>query len=148
MSVNEYMKAQKLGEKCYQAAVSKNEYPYLPVLEEIVSSSDVEGEVYLGLQNIALGHVVGTATAGRTTAFASNFMPILDYKTEFGAKWSALCDSHLEEGIRDPIKAYEYMNRFYVVEGNKRVSVLKYFGADSVPAIVTRKMPKIGRAHV
>ncbi len=142
MSVNEYMKAQKLGEKCYQAAVSKNEYPYLPVLEEVVSSSDVEGEVYLGLQNIALGHVVGTATAGRTTAFASNFMPILDYKTEFGAKWSALCDSHLEEGIHDPIKAYEYMNRFYVVEGNKRVSVLKYFGADSVPAIVTRKMPK------
>ena len=32
MSANEYLKAQKLGEKRYQAAVAKNEYPYLPVL--------------------------------------------------------------------------------------------------------------------
>ena len=32
MSANEYLRAQKLGEKRYQAAVAKNEYPYLPVL--------------------------------------------------------------------------------------------------------------------
>ncbi len=57
-------------------------------------------------------------------------------------KWAALCESHIEEGIHDPIKVYEYMNKFYVVEGNKRVSVLKYFGADSVPAMVTRKIPR------
>ena len=35
MSANEYLRAQKLGEKRYQAAVAKNEYPYLPVLDEI-----------------------------------------------------------------------------------------------------------------
>ncbi len=75
-------------------------------------------------------------------AFAGNFMPLLDYNTEFGSKWISLCESHVEEGIHDPIKAYEYMNKYYVVEGNKRVSVLKYFGASSVPAMVTRKMPK------
>lgn len=142
MSASEYLKAQKLGEKRYQAAIAKKEYPYLPVLEELISASDIECEVNLGLQQIALGNVIGTATVGRTTAFASNFMPILDYKTEFGSKWSTLCDSHIEEGIHDPIKAYEYMNRFYVIEGNKRVSVLKYFGADSVPAMVIRKVPK------
>ena len=142
MSANEYLKAQKLGEKRYQAAVAKNEYPYLPVLDEIISPSDTVGEVNLGLQTISLDRVVGTATAARTTAFASNFMPILDYHTEFGMKWAALCESHIEEGIHDPIKVYEYMNKFYVVEGNKRVSVLKYFGADSVPAMVTRKIPR------
>ena len=142
MSANEYLKAQKLGEKRYQAAVAKNEYPYLPVLDEIISPSDTVGEVNLGLQTISLDRVVGTATAARTTAFASNFMPILDYHTEFGAKWSVLCASHIEEGIHDPIKVYEYMNKFYVIEGNKRVSVLKYFGADSVPAMVTRKIPR------
>ena len=142
MSANEHLKAQKLGEKRYQAAVAKNEYPYLPVLDEIISPSDTVGEVNLGLQTISLDRVVGTATAARTTAFASNFMPILDYHTEFGMKWAALCESHIEEGIHDPIKVYEYMNKFYVVEGNKRVSVLKYFGADSVPAMVTRKIPR------
>ena len=98
MSANEYLRAQKLGEKRYQAAVAKNEYPYLPVLDEIISPSDTVGEVNLGLQTISLDRVVGTATAARTTAFASNFMPILDYHTEFGMKWAALCESHIEEG--------------------------------------------------
>jgi basic membrane lipoprotein Med (substrate-binding protein (PBP1-ABC) superfamily) len=53
-----------------------------------------------------------------------------------------LHDIHLKEGIRDPIKVYEYLNWFYVVEGNKRVSVLKYFDAYSIPAVVTRLVPK------
>ena len=33
-------------------------------------------------------------------------------------------------------------DRFYVEEGNKRVSVLKYYGAVSVPGTVTRIIPK------
>ena len=36
----------------------------------------------------------------------------------------------------------EFLNRFYVVEGNKRVSVMKYFGAGSIPGNVTRYIPK------
>ena len=39
MSLNDYVKAQKLGEKRYQAALSKNEYPYLPVLDELIVPS-------------------------------------------------------------------------------------------------------------
>ena len=50
--------------------------------------------------------------------------------------------AHMEEGIRDPIKVYEYLNWFYVVEGNKRVSVLKYCDAYSISAVVTRLIPK------
>ena len=34
------------------------------------------------------------------------------------------------------------MNKFYVLEGNKRVSVMKYYGVVSVPGIVTRIVPK------
>ena len=33
------------------------------------------------------------------------------------------------------------MNRYYVEEGNKRVSVLRFFNAYSVPANVIRVMP-------
>ena len=36
----------------------------------------------------------------------------------------------------------EYLNHFYVMEGHKRVSVLKYFGAITIPATVTRLLPK------
>ena len=48
----------------------------------------------------------------------------------------------MTDGIREPIKAYEYMNRFYVEEGNKRVSVLKFFGAVSIPGQVIRVLPE------
>ena len=143
MSYVEYEKAQKLGLKAFKAAVAMGENEYLPVLDEILEDVDIQSEVNLGLVQIPLDRVVGTSNVGRTYAFANNFMPILDYKTEFGAKWSSLCDSQIEEGIREPIKAYEYLNKYYVVEGNKRVSVMKYFDAVTIPAQVTRKVPKL-----
>ncbi len=143
MSYVDYEKAQKAGLKAQKMAVSKGESEYLPVLDEILNGVDIVGEVNLGLVQIPLDRVVGTSNVGRTYAFANNFMPILDYKTEFGAKWSSLYESHIEEGIREPIKVYEYLNKFYVVEGNKRVSVLKYCEAVTVPAQVTRKVPKL-----
>lgn len=142
MALYDYMGALRLGRKQYQTAVSKGEYPYLPVLDEILSNMDIVSEVNLGLQDIPLERIVGTKTQGRTQAFASNFMPLLGEKTEFGAKWAFLYDHQIEEGIHDPIIAYEFMNRYYVMEGNKRVSVLKYVNAYSVPAMVTRLVPR------
>ena len=68
-------------------------------------------------------------------------MPILDPNSEFASKWMTLCTAQQEEGITDPIIAYEYMNKFYVLEGNKRVSVLKYYDAVSVMGQVTRILP-------
>ncbi|MGN0368202.1 MAG: BMP family ABC transporter substrate-binding protein [Wujia sp.] len=142
MAYTDYEKAQKMGLKAFKAAVAKGENEYLPVLDEILEDVEIVGEQLLGLEQIPLEKVIGTSNVGRTYAFANNFMPILDYKTEFGSKWSALCDSQQEEGIRDAIKVYEYMNYYYVVEGNKRVSVMKYFDAVNILAQVTRKIPK------
>ena len=143
MPYTDYEKAQKQGVKALRAAIIKGENEYLPVLDEILEGVDIVGEQPLGVYDIPLERVVGTSTQGRTYAFANNFMPILDLKTEFGAKWTALCDSQIEEGIHEPIKVYEYMANYYVVEGNKRVSVLKYFEASTIPAVVTRKVPKL-----
>lgn len=142
MAYEDYIKAQKMGLKAFKASTAKGHYPYLPVLDEILSHVDIECEVNLGTINIPLQQVVGTSTAGRTQAFASNFMPLLDYGSEFSAKWSNLVDAQIEEGIHDAIKVYEYMNRYYVVEGNKRTSVLKYFNSPTIAATVTRKVPK------
>ncbi|MBQ8627540.1 MAG: BMP family ABC transporter substrate-binding protein [Agathobacter sp.] len=139
----EYQEALKLGKKEQRLCLAQGRSPYLPVLDEILTHQDIQTEQPLGLVNVPLEHVVGTSTRGRTYAFAANFMPILDIGTEFSFKWSNLADAQVTEGIRDPIVAYEFMNRYYVVEGNKRVSVLKYYKADSIPAIVTRKIPRL-----
>ncbi len=144
MALEDYNKAQKRGQKSYQKRLMEGHYPYLEVLEEILEKSDtpVVSEEKLDLVQIPAELIVGTYTAGRRGAFAPDFMPLLEEESEFAAKWSSLCDAHLEEGIREPIKAYEYMNRYYVIEGNKRVSVLKYFGAVTIPGYVTRMVPK------
>ena len=137
-----YLKAQKLALRDYREKMLAGQSPFLPVLDDILQNVPVENQIPLGQVDIPLNLLVGTKTAGRTAAFASNFMPLLDLKTEFASKWVNLCLSHLEEGIRDPIRCYEYMGRFYVQEGNKRVSVLKYFDASSVLGNVTRIVPQ------
>lgn len=142
MGDQEYAEALKFGKREYKSCVSQGRFPYLPVLDDILSKEEVQTEQNMGLIQIPLDFVVGTSTMGRTFSFAANFMPILKENTEFAVKWANLSDAQVNEGIRDPIIAYEYMNRYYVVEGNKRVSVLKYFKADSIVANVTRKIPK------
>ncbi len=142
MSYEDYRSALKRGQREYRACVSRGEYPYLQVLDELLDHEEVQSEVSLGLVDIPADQIAGTKTAGRRSAFARNFMPLLAEDSEFSAKWIALCDAHLEEGIREPVAAYEFMNRFYITEGNKRVSVLKFFGAVSIPGKVTRIIPK------
>lgn len=142
MAVEDYISACKAGKKEYQIRMMKKEQPTLLVLDEILPSNAIFSEVELGLVQIPIEQIVGTKTGGRSSAFARNYMPVLKENTEFAQKWIRLSNSHMEEGIREPVKAYEYMNRFYVQEGNKRVSVLKYFGAVSVPGTVTRIIPK------
>ncbi|MCD8365403.1 MAG: BMP family ABC transporter substrate-binding protein [Clostridiales bacterium] len=141
MSQEHYLAAFKAGKKDIQAKAAQHQPVTLPALDAILENVEIRGEVPLGLIDIPTELIVGTKTRGRTTSFAPNFMPILDDNTEFALKWKSLCDAHLQEGIRDPIIAYEYLNRYYVLEGNKRVSVLKYFDASSIPAYTTRIIP-------
>ncbi len=142
MAREDYNKAFKLGKKDYQTRMLHGQRPILQVLDDILPERGSYSEVPLGLVQIPIEQIVGTKTFGRSSSFAGNFMPILREDTEFASKWTKLLDSHLEEGIRDPIKAYEYMNKFYVVEGNKRVSVMKYLEAVSIAGYVTRIVPR------
>lgn len=142
MARTDYEKALKLGKKDYQARMLRGEMPTLQVLDDIMPEQGAYYEMPLGLVQIPTDQIVGTKTNGRSNSFAGNFMPIMGDWTEFASKWANLSTSHVEEGIREPIKAYEYMNKFYVLEGNKRVSVMKYFGVVSIPGNVIRIVPK------
>ena len=141
VGVDAYMKARKLGLKAYHSNMQKGENPFLPVLEEIDGQLNSLSRVSLGLVQVPLKKVVGTASKGRTNAFAPNFMPILDPGSEFARKWAMLFDSVVEQGMNQPVKALEYLNRFYLVEGNKRVSVMKYMDSVYIEAEVTRVLP-------
>lgn len=141
-ATKQYGHAQRMGQRYFKAMVGQGQYPYLPVLNEIFSENMTAGHVNIGLVEIPTEMIVGTVTSGRRNAFAGNFMPLLNESTEFAGKWITLCDAHLgDEGIVSPISCYEYMGQFYVLEGNKRVSVLKSYDAPSIRGMVTRIVP-------
>lgn len=139
----QYAKALKQGRKTYKDCVLHGRYPYPQILDDILDDAMVAGRVDLGVVDIPTAQIVGTRTLGRRSAFAADFMPLLDAGSEFGIKWVSLCQDHLgDEGIRDPIRCYEYLGRFYVQEGNKRVSVLKSFDAPTISSYVIRVIPQ------
>ncbi len=137
----DYEIAKKDGDRAYRRAILSGSYPYLPALDSMVREIEKYPERNIGIMEIPLDMIAGTRTVGRQNAFARNFMPLMEEKSEFAQKWSALCDSAFEDGIREPIKVYEFMNKFYVEEGNKRVSVSKYIGYFSIPGNVIRILP-------
>ena len=136
-----YRQARKRGEQGRRHAISQSEHPYLTDLDSLVAQLPLGQRESVGLRDIPLEMVVGTVTKGRQSAFSCNFMPLLPFSTEFARKWSNLYDIQVTEGYRDPIIVTEFMHRFYVQEGNKRVSVLKFLDAPTVSAKVTRLYP-------
>lgn len=138
----QYADAYKKGYKYYKKALSDGKDPYILALDEIVNSESLNTK-YMGSMDIPMDMIVGTKTSARKTSFAGNFMPILSIGNEFSYKWAQLCDHHLSpSGITDPIKVYEYLGKFYVLEGNKRVSVLKSYGSPYITGEVTRIIPQ------
>jgi len=142
MAMDDYLQARKEGLRITHALQSRGEDPNLPVLSELVPGLNRLSQVPLGILQIPMDQIAGTVTKGRTTAFARNFMPLLESDSEFAVKWSVLYDNVMESGMRDPVVAYEYYNRFYIVEGNKRVSVMRKLDAVTIEGHVTRIMPE------
>ena len=94
-AITQYQQALKAGQKCYRDLVHRGLYPYPHVLDEILDDSMVARRVDLGILDIPAERIVGTRYAGRRSAFAANFMPLLSSETEFASKWINLCESAL-----------------------------------------------------
>ncbi|MDD3224585.1 MAG: BMP family ABC transporter substrate-binding protein [Clostridium sp.] len=130
-----YSKLRKIGKK-EVSSMGK-----LLCLEEILKDETIVASINLGTFEIPIKKIIGTYSHFRSICFSKNFNPIMDDQSEFMGKWVEVYNHHIKEGISDPIKVYEYYNYYYVIEGNKRVSVIKSFGAVSMLAEVIRIVP-------
>ena len=140
----EYADALSRGKKEFKERTAAGLNPYPEVLDEILEDRGGYNIQEVGLVDIPAERIIGVKSAGRITAFTANFLPLLAPESEFGFKWCSLCADHLSDtGIREPILCYEYLGNFYVQEGNKRVSVLRNFGAARIPGNVRRVMPPV-----
>ena len=140
--IEDYKAARKMAEDAVRKAVRSGTSPYLPVLDALEEVRSSAPQTRLGVLELPLSRIKGNKELARNNAFANNFMPLLETNSEFAMKWSDLYDSYKQEGIRDAIKVYEYMNRYYVQEGNKRVSVSHFGGTEYIMADVIRILPE------
>ena len=139
---DEYQSALSRGKKEYKELTAAGKSPYPAVLDDILNGRENDVIQDLGIVDIPAHRIIGIKSAGRVSAFTATFLPLLGPESEFAMKWYSLCADHLDEtGIRDPILCYEYLGDFYVQEGNKRVSVLRYFDAPRIPGTVKRVVP-------
>ena len=142
-AVSQYQNALKQGLKEYRECISREEPAHPPVLDELLEGVAVKAIKLIGEDEIPVERFVGLKSAGRTAAFSRSFLPLLEESSEFATKWIALCDAHLgSTGIRDPLVSYEYLGNFYVQEGNKRLSVLKFNGATRIRTTFYRVLPE------
>ena len=141
-ALEEYNQALKQGQKEYRELLMSGRHAHPLVLDDILPENNDYPVLDLGLVEIPAERIIGVKSTGRITAFTASFKPLLEAKSEFGTKWINLCAAHLgDTGITDPIVCYEYLGDFYVLEGNKRVSVLRYFDAPRIPGMVKRILP-------
>lgn len=141
-SENAYISARRSGLRAYNRMVALGRPGHLPYLDDLLMDVEIVSREPLGEMELPMKKVVGTYSSARSSSFAENFMPLLALDTEFAMKWRNVHAHQMGDGIRDAIRAYEFLNWFYVVEGNKRVSVLKFVDAASVLADVTRLVPR------
>lgn len=112
-------------------------------LKSFLHEKDIAYTIDLEVMNIPTSKIVGVAKASdRDLAYTADFLPLKPANSEFAAQWVRLYQAFLsDEGIRESIRCFEYLGKFYVIDGMKRVSVVKSHGAATISAQVTRLMP-------
>ena len=108
VATEEFIQALKLGQKEYKEASAAGKQLHPLVLDELLSDDIAESVIDVGLVDIPAERIVGVKASGRVTAFSATFRPLLDLKTEFGAKWVSLCEAHLSSLL--------IINSFYFAE--------------------------------
>lgn len=140
-SLEQYQYALKRGKENVHEQRQRKLNTHPLVLEEITDIRECSKED-LGVMYVPARLIIGTLTEARASSFSADFMPILNERSEFAAKWQAVCDQHLSfEGVKESVSAYEYLGKFYIIEGEKTVSVLRSYGVVYILADVIRIIP-------
>ena len=114
----------------------------LPLLKTVLDTYNVAGETDLGVVKIPVKQIVGVVAEEDRDVYVSDFFPLPSVNSEFAAKWTTLFMENLSDaGLSDPIRCYEFLGKFYVLDGKKRVSAVKAQGTVMIDADVTRILP-------
>lgn len=138
-----YADSQNRAKRALRKATAKGSDVKLPVLNDILDRSKMADIVELGIVEIPVNQIVGVSIDTDRDIYTRDFLPLPSVQSEFADTWTRIYKQHLTDtGLVDPIRCCEYLGKFYVVDGKKRVSVLKNHGTMMVRAEVTRFLPE------
>ena len=137
-----YASANACARKTVNDFVQLSADPYLNAMENAVDDSSIAERVDLGILEIPVRQIVGSVSKSDEKLYTYDFMPLAEEASEYADSWRKMYQAYLSiRGLNDPIECVEYMGKFYVVDGKKRVSVLKAHGEIKVSAHVVRLVP-------
>jgi hypothetical protein len=111
----------------------------LPSFDELQRSQRAYNRVRRGVQVVASEKIVGSV--GRRRDFDRGFLPL---RAGVAERWKRV-DRAFHQG-RDlpPVSLYRLGDAYFVLDGNHRVSVVRYHGVRTVEAEVTELRPVAG----
>lgn len=114
-----------------------------PLMNSIVDEKMISYRLDLGVLDIPVNLIVGVAEeTEKTSLYTGDFLPVSPVKSKYADQWREISEQFVcEKGFHKEIRCYEYLGRFYVSDGLKRVSVAKYHNADIIRSYVIRVMP-------
>lgn len=113
----------------------------LPELCALVGTGKIGGAESLGVMDIPVDKIVGTAGICGKESYTADFLPVEKPSSRFAETWCSIYLDYLNDKKIHPISCYEYLGKFYVIDGKKRVSVMKCNGAPLIAADVIRVLP-------
>ena len=138
-----YSISQNKAKRAVRKAAANGTESTLLLMQSVLDENKIVNKVDLGEVNIPVNQIVGAVSNEDQECYTADFLPLPSVQSGFAEKWTRIYMEHLtDRGLEEPIRCYEYLGKFYVIDGKKRVSVLKADGTIMVKAYVTRIMPE------
>lgn len=122
----------------------KRGMPVCPVvLDYMINERMISYRLDLGILMIPTSQIVGVSEEQEETLlYTKEFLPVSDPNSAYAAQWRLVYSDFVRScGLCDEIHCLEYLGKFYVSDGLKRVSVAKFTGIPTMRAHVVRIMP-------
>ena len=111
-------------------------------LSSLLDEKAIAESVDVGVIDIPVDQIVGVADCVEEARYTAGFLPVSPTKSGYAEHWRELYVNYMEDKkFLSRLYCYEYLGKFYVVDGKKRVSILKSLGVSMTPAYVKRILP-------
>jgi hypothetical protein len=130
----EFSRARSKGFWDVKRSLVTGHKPFLLPFDEAIKGLPATATIHLGLQDIPLKNIVGSA--GRFRDFTRHFMPCLsDERSK--ERWRVIYTLAASGAGFPPVEVYKLGSMYFVQNGHHRVSVASYLDWSSIQAYVT-----------